>query len=255
MQDIWSAWKTGTVLNIADEEFLAKIRDSHVFMASSPATRPELSVYLWAYKERLMSGASTSEDTFCWKNMEELLKITTIQQPKCSQKIVGSKVGARLAENVNDQDSSVAEESSMATSPRSEAKVQTILEQMVIAFGLQLCHTPTASIGHSTTTAMSESQPTLKIHLLISPPIFSLSSPDPPNLTITATLNHDKPTARYTWPSIFHLEVAQVRHDFYCVDLGLSSDSNLDYKKSRTNGTGNLKRRQTSEHHLPSNRK
>lgn len=78
----------------------------------------------------------------------------------------------------------------------------------------------------SLTTNMVE--PTLEIHLLISPPIFSLSQIAnkevlPPTLTTTATLHHDKPVTLYTWPSIFNLKLAQVRHNFFCYDISSSN--------------------------------
>lgn len=69
-------------------------------------------------------------------------------------------------------------------------------------------------------------QPTIRVGLAISPAIFTFGDENC-TLTITATLDYTHPITVYTWPSMFHLHLAQRRHNFFCVDLS-DNDKALD---------------------------
>jgi hypothetical protein len=60
-------------------------------------------------------------------------------------------------------------------------------------------------------------QPVMHVAMVLSPTTFTLG--DSCTLTITATLKYTGPITIYTWPTIFHLYLAQRRHNFFCVDL------------------------------------
>ena len=82
------------------------------------------------------------------------------------------------------------------------------------------------------------SQPVIQITLAISPPSFSLGSAEDCTLTITATLQHTEPITMHTWGTIFNLPLAQVRHNFFCVDLSSSNDQDHEVIKMNIYNAG-----------------
>jgi hypothetical protein len=52
-------------------------------------------------------------------------------------------------------------------------------------------------------------------------------------LTLSATLSYSSPITIYTWPSVFNLNLAQRRKNFFCIDL---SNDNAPVKLETTKG-------------------
>ena len=69
-------------------------------------------------------------------------------------------------------------------------------------------------------------RPTVSIQISIDPPVFSPGAPV--QLSITATLHASLPITIFTWPTIFHLSLAQDRTNFSCMDLHLNEAVNLN---------------------------
>ncbi|KAI9712512.1 MAG: hypothetical protein M1828_001693 [Chrysothrix sp. TS-e1954] len=74
---------------------------------------------------------------------------------------------------------------------------------------------------------------------LVSPPITIALSISPPNfspgsaveLSITAISHAQTPLTIFTWPTIFHLDLAQRRRNFTCVDLETTEPLQLETTK------------------------
>jgi hypothetical protein len=61
------------------------------------------------------------------------------------------------------------------------------------------------------------SHPTVSVDIAIKPASVTLGAHC--SITLSTTLSHPTPITIYTWPSVFHLDLAQQRRNFFCIDL------------------------------------
>jgi len=85
--------------------------------------------------------------------------------------------------------------------------------------------------------------PEISISLSIKPSSFVPGSAETPTISITATSHATQPITIFTWPTIFHLQLAQRRKNFTCIDLTSNTPVFLEITKgprrpgfSRTKG-------------------
>ncbi|KAH0386015.1 hypothetical protein KCU92_g2964, partial [Aureobasidium melanogenum] len=71
----------------------------------------------------------------------------------------------------------------------------------------------------------------MSVTITITPSSVTLSRPC--LLTLSATLSYSSPITIYTWPSVFNLNLAQRRKNFFCIDL---SNDNAPVKLETTKG-------------------
>jgi hypothetical protein len=61
------------------------------------------------------------------------------------------------------------------------------------------------------------SHPAISVDIAITPASVTLGAPC--SITLSATLSYPSPITIYTWPTVFNLDLSQIRKNFWCIDV------------------------------------
>ncbi|THZ16933.1 hypothetical protein D6C90_09939 [Aureobasidium pullulans] len=70
----------------------------------------------------------------------------------------------------------------------------------------------------------------ISVNIAITPASVVLGAPC--SVTLSATLSYSSPITIYTWPTVINLDLAQVRKNFWCIDLSNNDEPvRLEFEK------------------------